>query len=380
LNRKNIIRQNPRSRSVIEEKKPRFCVLGAGHGGHAMAGHLAILGFTVNLYNRGEERIKPIRARGEIEVSGEIEGSGKLEIITTDIKEAIKDAHILMVAVPANGHRFIAESCAPYLRDGQIIVLNPGRTGGALEVSHILRTCKVKARVIIAEAQTFLYASRCTGPAQVKIFRIKNSVPVAALPAYQTVEVVNALKVALPQFVAGDNVFKTSLDNIGAVFHPALAVLNAARIESTLGDFEYYVEGNSPSVSLILEALDRERVAVAAALGIRALTAREWLYLAYDASGRTLYEAMQNNEGYKGIKAPPTLQHRYITEDVPMSLVPIASLGDMLGIPTPTVKTIIHLANILHGCDYWKEGRTVDKLGIAGMSVKDIRIMAVEGK
>jgi opine dehydrogenase len=172
-------------------------------------------------------------------------------------------------------------------------------------------------------------------------------------------------------------VLKTSLDNIGAVFHPAITILNAARIEDTHGDFEYYVEGVTPAVTQVLEAIDGERVAVASALGIRAHTAREWLYLAYDAAGKTLLDAMRANPGYAGIKATATMQHRYITEDVPASLVPIASIGEMLGVPTPTIRAMIQLASVMHGVDYWAEGRTVDRLGIKGMSLKDIRFLVV---
>lgn len=173
---------------------------------------------------------------------------------------------------------------------------------------------------------------------------------------------------------------KTSLDNIGAIFHPAVTVLNAARIESTNGDFDYYTEGITPAVSLILEAMDRERVKVAEALGFRAMTAREWLYIAYDAAGRTLYEAMRANRGYDGIKAPKTVHHRYITEDIPMSLVPIASLGKLVGEPTPTIESIILLGSVLHGTDYWAEGRTAESLGLAGMTLKEIRQLILDGE
>jgi opine dehydrogenase len=216
-----------------------------------------------------------------------------------------------------------------------------------------------------------------TNPGQVHIFGIKNSVPLATLPAYHIVDVLPMIHKAFPQFVPGDNVLKTSLDNIGAVFHPAITILNAARIEDTHGDFEYYVEGVTPAVATVLEAIDRERVEVASALGIRANTAREWLYLAYDAAGKTLFDAMRANTGYNGIKAPGTVNQRYITEDVPTSLVPIAAIGEMLGVQTPTMRAMIHLASVMHGVDYWAEGRTVDRLGIRGMSVKDIRFLVV---
>ncbi|HAH88434.1 MAG TPA: NADP transhydrogenase subunit alpha, partial [Armatimonadetes bacterium] len=135
------------------------------------------------------------------------------------------------------------------------------------EVLKTIRDCRCSAGIVVAEAQTFIYASRSVNPAQTKIFRIKNSIPVAALPAHRTPEVVNFLRCAFPQFVPGDNVMKTSLDNIGAIFHPAVTVLNAGRIESTSGDFDYYTDGITPSVALILEEMDRERVRVAEGIG-----------------------------------------------------------------------------------------------------------------
>lgn len=362
---------------VTPEGMPTFCVLGAGHGGLAMAAHLAITGCKVNLFNRTEEHVQPVRDRGGIDVTGEVEGFAALNLVSSDPAEALDNMDVLMVVVPATGHRGMTEIIAPHVKDGQIIVLNPGRTGGALEVAQVLRDKNPSVRPYIAEAQTLLYASRGTNPGQVHIFKIKNSVPLAALPAYQTVDILPVIRKALPQFVPGDNILKTSLDNIGAVFHPAITILNAGRIEDTHGDFEYYVEGVTPAVANVLEAIDRERVAVASALGIRANTAREWLYLAYDAAGKTLIDAMRANPGYRGIQAPGTIQHRYITEDVPASLVPIASIGEMLGVPTPMIRSVIHMASAMHGVDYWAEGRTVDRLGIKGMSVKDIRFLVV---
>ena len=358
---------------------PRFAVLGAGHGGQAMAGHLAYLGYQVSLYNRSEERLEPIRQSGGIALDGAVNGFGPLEVVTSDMEEALAEVDIIMVVVPANAHHFMATEAAPYLRAGQIVVLHPGRTGGALEFLHVITQQGVRD-VTVAEAQTLIYAARNNNPAQVTIYGIKNSIPVAALPGHHTAAVVNALRMVLPQFVPGDNVLKTSLDNIGAIFHPSLAVLNAARIESTRGDFDFYMEGVTPNVAKVLEAMDAERIAVAAALGIPAMSARNWLYVAYDAVGRTLYEAIQNNHGYAGIKAPTALYHRYITEDVPMSLVPIATLGELLGVPTPTMRSMIHLASLLLGEDFWQQGRDVERMGIAGLTAKEIRRFVLEGK
>jgi len=369
--------EEPLGEFAAAEGMPTFCVAGAGNGGMAMAAHLAITGCKVNLYNRTDTRIQPVRELGGIRLTGQVAGFARVNVVTSDPAEAVKDVDVVMVVVPATAHRNVVATLGPHLADGQILVLNPGRTGGALEAARVLREVNPAVRVHIAETQTLLYASRVTNPAQAHIFTIKNSVPLATLPAYEVADVLPVVAKALPQFVPGDNVLKTSLDNIGAVFHPTISILNAARMEDTHGAFEYYVEGVTPGVAAVLEAVDRERVAVARALGIRALTAREWLYLAYDAAGKTLLDAMRANPGYGGIKAPGHLLHRYITEDVPASLVPIAAIGEMFGVQTPTIRAVITLASTIQGVDYWAEGRTADRLGIRGMSVKDLRFYIV---
>jgi opine dehydrogenase len=285
-----------------------------------------------------------------------------------------------MVVVPATGHADIARAAAPHLQDGQIVLLNPGRTGGALEFVQVLRERGCEADVSVAEAETLIYASRAEGPAQAHIFRIKEAVPLAALPATRTHRVLSALSSAFPLFIDGASVLHTGLNNMGAIFHPALTLLNAGRIESTSGEFQFYINGVTPSVARVLEALDRERVTVAAALGIRARTALEWLRMAYDATGANLHEAIHNQSGYYGITAPRTLNHRYITEDVPMSLVPIAALGQRYGVKVQAMDSIIRQACIVHHTDYWRRGRTLDKLGIEQLSVSEVTRYAMEGE
>ncbi len=362
--------------------KTRFTVVGAGHGGKAMAAHLALMGFPTVLFNRTAERIAAIRELGGIDLDsypGGPQGFGKLMFSTSNIGEAIEDAEVIMVVVPSSAHADIAKACAPYLKDGQTIILHPGRTCGAIEFAKILKDEGCLSDVTISEAETFIYASRSDGPAQARIFRIKEAVPLAALPATRTKQVLDIIRPAYNQYIDGVNVLQTGLNNMGAIFHPALTLLNAGWIEATHGDYQFYIDGVTPSVARVLEALDRERVTVASSLGIRARTAVEWLKLAYDAEGENLHEAIQNQEGYYGIKAPATLSHRYIFEDVPMSLVPIASLGQTYGVSVRAMDSIIRLACIVHRTDYWRRGRTLDKLGITQLSVGELTRYVNEG-
>ena len=352
----------------------KYTVIGAGNGGKAMAAHMALMGKEVTLYNRTYANIEVIAERGGIDLDnpGGLDGFGRLTKVTDNMEVALDGADLIMVVVPSSAHHDIAQAMAPYLQDDQIVLLHPGRTCGAIEFDQTLRQSGCTAKPIIAEAETFIFASRSEGPSQARIFRIKESVPLAALPATANQKVLEAVHTVYPQYISGGNVLKTGLNNMGAVFHPTIALLNAGWIETTHGDFQFYIDGVSPSVARLLEAVDRERCTVASSLGIRARTGLEWLAMAYDARGTDLFEAIHNQTGYYGIKAPATLQHRYIFEEVPMSLVPIAALGQRYGVSVRAIDAIIRLACIVHNTDYWRKGRTLDRLGIADLSVEEV--------
>lgn len=360
----------------------KYTVIGAGHGGKAMAAHLALMGADVALWNRTFEHIAVVKKRGGIELEspeGGPHGFGKIKLVTSDLGEAIHHAQVIMVVLPSSAHADIAKAAAPYLKDGQIVILHPGRTLGALEFAKVIRDNGCTADVTVAEAETFIYASRADGPAQARIFRIKEAVPLAALPSSRNEMVLEAIQHAYPQFIDGLDVLHTGLNNMGAIFHPALTLLNAGWIEHTHGDYQFYIDGVTPSVARVLEVLDRERVTVASAVGIRARTSLEWLKLAYDTTGDDLHEAIHNQPGYYGIKAPPTLHHRYIFEDVPMSLVPMASLGMRYGVNVRGMESIIRIGSIIHRTDYWRRGRTVERLGLEQWSVSELTRFVQEG-
>jgi opine dehydrogenase len=358
------------------QKETRYTVIGAGNGGKAMAAHLAIMGFEVTLYNRTAENVAAIQARGGISLESQDpagpRGFGRLDRVTSDVQIAIENCDIVMVVTPAYAHYDIARKVAPYLQTGQIVVLNPGRTLGAVEFNRVLDEGGCANGITVAEAQTFIYASRSDGPTQARIFRIKDAVPLAALPATETPMVLEKLASAYPQLINGGDVLQTGINNIVEIFNPTISIFNAGWIEATSGDFQFYLDGVTPTVARLMEVMDRERVTVASAVGVRAVTAREWLKIAYNADGENLYEAIHNQPGYRGINAPPTLSHRYLTEDIPMSLVPIASLGNHYGVSVRGMESIIRLACIAHQTDYWRRGRTLDRLGIKHLSVSEL--------
>lgn len=361
------------------KKDLNYCVLGAGNGGIAMAGYLAMIGYNVNLYNRTLENILPLIKDPIISLTGAYEGQGVLNRVTNIMKKAIEGADIIMVTVPAMGHYQLARDMAPHLEDGQIILLNPGRTGGALEVYDAIRRQQCNKDIIVAEAQTFIYACRTTSRNSAHIFREKNEVSLAAIPSIKTEYVIEKLQNAYPQFTSARDVLETSINNYGAIFHPAPTLLNSGHIERG-APFEYYTEGITPSIGVFLEKMDRERMAIGRALNVETISAQDWLYESYGAKGGNLYETVQNNPAYRGLQAPTGLNIRYIFEDVPYSLIPLSSIGMELGIKTTAINSIINIAELLTGKDFYKEGRTIARLGLEGLSVYEMHKYAQTGK
>jgi opine dehydrogenase len=362
----------------------RVAILGGGNAGHACAADLTLAGLEVNMYELPEfkENIRPVLERGGIELTGVgRKGFANLNYVGTEIKEALHDVELIFVTVPAYGHERFAQLCAPYLQEGHVVVLHPGHPGGALQFVNTLKQTGLKENVRVAETNTLAYTCRLIGPAEINIFLITKKLFTAALPAKYTSEVVQVLKDLYPSVVAAANVLESSLDDINGLLHTPIALLNAAKIENTGGKFLFYTEGATPSVASVIEAMDSERIAIAEAAGLKLNPFHDLLFESgwFDTRKNTIYEAIRASEFLRTVSGPNSLQHRYITEDVPYGLVPIASIGDLLGVETTTTKSLIKIASVINKTDYWKVGRTAEKLGIAGFTADKLGVFLEEG-
>jgi opine dehydrogenase len=356
----------------------RIAILGAGHGGQGLAAYLSLNGHDIHLYNRSSSRLKPIIRQGGIEVDGEIAGFAQLASCSSNLRRIMALAEYVFFVVPASAHRDLAKHCAKYLTPNHVLVLIPGRTGGCLEVANTIES-RLGWHPPITEAQTFPLVSRVESSGYAQVTAIKNELPIATFPAKYTAEHASLLSSLLPSVSPAEDIFETGLANIGCIFHPAPLLLNLGRAESTKGQYNHYLEGVSPAVAQYIERIDAERLAVACALGKELLSATEWLQCVYDSKGKNLFECLQTTYCYQDLGAPSSLNHRYIFEDVPTGLVPISALGQLIGVPTPTIDTTVDLASHLTGVDYWHNGRNADKLGITGLSTMELLFYVQEG-
>jgi opine dehydrogenase len=354
-----------------------IAVIGAGNGGHAMAAHMSLKGLAVRFYElpRFAENIRPVQERGGIELTGVVdEGFAKLELITTDIATAVKDASHIFVVTQALAHEEVARLYAPYAEENQTIVLFPG-SGGALQVAKTFRDTGVTHKIYIAEAVTLPYSCRIKGPAWVNIHHGSGEREViAAFPGHDIEAVIESTKLAYPMLTPATHVLETALYNGNVLLHPIGVIFNLGRIEYSQGEFWMYKEGFTPSVLKIMEALDNEKMALLRALEI----AQPMPFEAY-------YEWRYQNNPWVDFaptssKGPASAQTRYISEDIPIGMTLWASLGEALDVPTPTAHALIHISSIIHNTDYWQDGRTLEKLGLAGLSAGTLNQYLITGE
>jgi opine dehydrogenase len=362
----------------------KVAVLGGGNAAHAMAADLALSGHEVNMCELPQfaDNIAAVKMLNGIQLTGKTAvakepGFAKLNLVTTDPAEAIKGVKVIMIAVPSFGQMAFLELFASALEDGQIIVLNPGYFG-VLRYVKYLRDKGIDKDVIVVESECLVYATRLKGPAKAWIKAVKEKVGVATLPVSRMKEALPVLNELYPQFYAMENVFYTSLNNLNYIFHPASTLLNASRIEQ-MGPYKNQYYDVTPSIARVMTQIDNEKNEIAKALGLKPITAVEILKRYYGATGKDLYEALRNTYTYSIQTTPDSLKARYVSEDVPFGLVPMASLAKQLGTNNKALCTIIDLASLLNDTDYWETGSKLEDLGLEGMSSEEIMNYVVNG-
>ena len=363
----------------------KIAVLGAGNGGCAAAADLTLRGFEVRLFARSEAAIAKLVKVGAIEL---IEGGTSRKaapfFMSPHLPPVVQGVDLIVIATPAVGHEYLARGLANYLADGQCILLNPGHTGGALHFANVLRAFGCQADVHLCETVTLTYICRMPGPARVEVYRRTTNLRCAAFPGKHTAALINQIKQVFPNIIPAANVLETGFSNINAIMHPAGMLGNAGWIEKTGGNFLYYREGITPAIGAWIDAVDAERFKIVQSLGLKPLRFVDIFHQAglTTEAGRdsdSAYQAIHQSEPNKTIKAPPSLDHRYIKEDVGYGLVPMAEIGKLLGVRTPVMDALITLASTALGLDFRTQGLTLEKMGLAKIRSDDLQDILVNG-
>jgi opine dehydrogenase len=366
-----------------EDTVETIAIIGAGIGGIYLAAELGIAGFKLRLHDIDDTRLSDIRAFGGIDVEGEPGGFAAVECATKDLREAVDAADVIIIVTGGNAQPTAARSLAPLLRDGQIILLVQGNTGGSLIVRRALDEAGCRAEIDVAEMDNYPYSCRRLAPTRIRPITAKRWLQIAAFPGNRIAAVHSRLSPLFPQAVAAPNALYTGFTNANAMLHVANCVANAARIESADG-YRFYAEGVTPAVARLYQAINSERVAVAAALAASVPSLEDWFDRVYGVREPSLVETCRRltykSDGpYQATGTPNSLDHKFITEDVPTGLVPMSALGAAAGVPTPALDALIAIVRNMTGRDFTAEGRTIERLGMSGMGAAEIVQVMNEG-
>ena len=369
-------RQSLKSRDLAENQIPKVAILGAGNGGLAATVDLTIRGFSVSLWSRRIETLLPIQTRGGIEYSG-VFGEGLIEptLVTDDLGEVLIEAELVIIMLPTSAHFEIGQSLAPLITKEQTLFLAPGHT------LTILPAALHAGGVIspeFCEVGTLPYICRRDENASVSISKCSDYLPFAAFPVNRVDKMFSLVQQVFPKIRALASPLMTVFTYMNAIHHPPATICNAGRIENTDGNFFHYFEGISPSVGRLIDYLDSERRKVAMALEVETKTFVEHFHqMGYTTdearNTRLAYEAFHQSIPDRFIKAPKSLDHRFLDEDIPYGLVLLSELGRLAGIKTPSIDAMIHLAEVCTGKPYRNEGLTLERLGLKDKNVDDLK-------
>ena len=345
----------------------RVAILGAGGIGCGAAALLMERGHDVVLWSPsgGATAVfaeAPLRAEGRL--AGEYRPT-----ISADAAGALRDADAVLLAVPGYGHRAVIDAAAPHLRPGQPAIISSHMSFSALYLARLAPEVP-----IAAWGTTVTTGRRLAGPA-VRVSNIRDKVDIAALPAAEGAAMA-ALCAALfgDRFVPRDDLIAVSLSNVNPQNHLGMALCNFTRIET--GESWANWSGLTPAVGRLIEALDAERLAVAAAFGATVRSVRDHFHLSFGVPHGPLGEAGALLAARDPNPGPASLDTRYITEDVPYGLVPSALLARIAGVAMPLHEAGIALFSALYGRDFRAENNLLPALALDRLSVDELRRLA----
>jgi len=353
-----------------------IAVLGSGNGGCAIAFDCAAYGHQVSLFDFEQfpESIKAVQNNGGLHCEGILEGFQPLVSAGHEIAKALDGADIIYAVGPAYSTKPFAEACKPYLKQGQTVIVCPSSCGGSVEFKNGAGLGLRDGDIVVAETSTLPYAVRLLEPGKIKIFnKLKDGLYLAAVPAQHTNYVLEQVRDVYPAMSMAKNILQTSLQNGNPVIHPAITLLNVGLIERTMGNFDFYHEGVTPAVGRLVEAVDRERIAIGKKLGVNVIPDPELGVIQGYMTEATYDNGFITAPGFKGVKAQSSLDYRYFNEDVGYGLVFLQNLGEQVGVATPVMSAVITLVSVLMDRDYVGEARrTMEALGLSKYTAEEL--------
>lgn len=340
----------------------KIAVIGAGSTGWSVAAELSMRGYEVWLCDIfGKEEYSHYEVA--VSLGGSITGNTVIRAVTTDAEAALKGAGQVICCTISNADEQVAEYIAPFLEPGSAVLLSAGNLG-AFVYRRTFERCG-RRDVTVGETSGNLFSCRRTGEAEVFFggaYDVKN---VAAFPARDTAGLIEAFR-GIYELRAVDCILEAAFNGPNLLSHISLIVVNAGAIESCQGTYYSFKQAICPSTIAIADRLWEEKKAVMDALRFPCGPSPSANFRKYaDPSIYTF-------DNFKALSGPNSMQERHISEDVPIIGCLFLSVAEALGVKVPLYRALVTVASAINQTDYYRKGRTLERLGLGGLKGKQI--------
>lgn len=348
----------------------RITIIGAGHGGLALAAHFANnkeqvtlcadsnhLGFSQAVINNHNQ----ITIRNHLTKN---QVTTKIFQVTNNYQTALAHSDIIFIVTPSFAHETVFNKLLPYIESRHKIITLAGNFSSII-FNNILQKSNIHKQCLLADISSLPYACRVDNSGSaVDIFGIKHQMGIAAIPASRNYELVHLLNRSFPtKLVAYKNPIEIGLNITSGISHPISALFNSGRIGKNKEEFYFYKEGISEHTSVLLEQLDKDRQYIGSLYNLKLPSYIDLMAEFYGNSYQTIYDFFTNTPVHNAQKlCPKSLSERYITQDIPYVIVPWYALGKAKGFESVIMRNIIEIASLINKTNYLSTGLNYEKL------------------
>ena len=358
--------------------------------GAPMAADLALGGHDVrlSLWSDQSDLLEAVRSTGGISMTAPAtptlsgrEGLGELRVLTDDPAEAVTGADLVILDVEPMALEERAADVIPHLENGQVLYVNNHGYWAALRLAPALRQAD-KAGVTVIEGNAPSIGAKRNG-AEVMSYYVRREVPVAAFPANRTADAERFLPVIMQAPDLRRDVIETNFENLNMLVHPGMAILNVGyfdRAEAAGDPISFYGTGNTVHTGRLTEALDAERTAACDAFGVRYRSLLDHIRGIYGGGGDSVHDAVKQSPVYnRAGDMRATIWQTWMEGDLALSHVPFVELAESAGVSAPLRRGLVDIIDALLGNNSWRDGLNLERLGLAGLSVEEIRAYVETG-
>ncbi|WP_298918435.1 NAD/NADP octopine/nopaline dehydrogenase family protein [uncultured Roseobacter sp.] len=297
--------------------------------------------------------------------------------IARSVRQLAEENEVLVIALPAYGHKSVMDALTPHIREGQQIVISSHASLGAIYLMQQLAARGVQAP-ITAWGTTVVTGRRQSGT-DVQVNTVRARVDMCTVPDSDTDHALSLCQAVFgDRFQQRDGLLAISLSNLNPQNHLGIALGNITRMER--GEVWSQGQNVTPKIGRLLEQLDLERLSIAKALGLDVKTIFDHFHLSFHVPVASISEMNQTMHARgNGGTGPATADSRYVTEDVPYGLQLTAVLGRLTGQPARLHEAGIEIFSAMYGRDFTTENEILNALELDRFSLDDLQQAARTG-